>query len=70
MTTDRLIHLAESCSAVRSAIGRLLLSGEGTEERAAAAETYRRALRELLRSAREEEAGLFLEVAGELSSTK
>jgi len=69
MTTDRLIQLAESCSSVRSSIGRLLLSAESSEERGAAAESYRRALRELLHHAREEEAGLFLEVAGQLSST-
>jgi len=68
MTTDRLIQLAESCSSVRSSIGRLLLSAEGSPERSDAAETYRRSLREFLRQAREEEAGLFLEVAGELSS--
>ena len=68
MTTDRLINLAESCSFVRSSIGRLLLTAEGSEERSAAADAYRRSLHDLLRNAREEEAGLFLEVAGELSS--
>ncbi len=68
MATDRLIQLAESCSSVRSSVGRLLLAAEGSEERSAAVDTYRRSLRELLRQAREEEAGLFLEVAGELSS--
>ena len=69
MPTDRLIQLAESCSSVRSSIGRCLLSAEGSEERSAAVETYRRSLRELLRQARDEEAGLYLEVAGELSAT-
>ena len=66
MTNERLIHLAESCSAVRSSIGRMLLSEESSEERLAAADAYRRSLRKLLRLAREEECGVFLEVAGEL----
>ena len=69
MTTDRLIQLAESCSAVRSSIGRLLLSAEGSEERSTAVEAYERSLRELLSRAREEEAGLYLEVAGQLTSS-
>ena len=68
MTNDRLIHLAEACSSVRSSIGRMLLSAETTDERVAALETYRRSLRTLLQLAREEECGVFLEVAGELSS--
>jgi len=66
MPNDRLIHLAESCSAVRASIGRMLLSEETSEERLAAADSYRRSLRTLLRLAREEECGVFLEVAGEL----
>ncbi len=68
MTHDRLIALAEECSAVRAAIGRLLLAHDGSDERQDARDAYRRSLRELLRVAREEECGLFLEVAGELSS--
>ena len=67
MTNDRLIHLAEACTAVRSSIGRMLLSEELSDERTAAVETYRRSLRALLQVAREEECGVFLEVAGELS---
>ena len=68
MTNVRLIQLAESCSAVRSSIGRLLLSDDTSDDRVAALEAYRRSLREMLRVAREEECGVFLEVAGELSS--
>ncbi len=68
MTNDRLITLAEACSSVRSSIGRMLLSEETSEERMEALETYRRSLRTLLRLAREEECGVFLEVAGELSN--
>jgi hypothetical protein len=63
-----LIALAESCSAVRAALGRMLLAAEDSPERAAAADAYRRALTTLLRTAREEECGLYLEVAGELAS--
>ncbi len=70
MTNDRLITLAESCSAVRASIGRMLLAGELTEERAEAREAYRAALRMLLRAAREEECGMYLEIAGELSSAR
>jgi hypothetical protein len=68
MTNDRLIHLAEACSSVRASIGRMLLSEESSEEQLAAAEAYRRSLRSLLRLAREEECGVFLEVAGELAT--
>jgi hypothetical protein len=67
MTNERLIHLAEACSSVRSSIGRMLLSEEMSDERVAALETYRRSMRMLLQLAREEECGVFLEVAGELS---
>ncbi len=68
MTNERLITLAESCSAVRASIGRMLLADEGSETREQAARNFRNALRELMRRAREEECGLFLEVAGELSA--
>ena len=67
MTNERLITLAESCSAVRASIGRMLLSDEQSEVREEAARAYRASLRELMQRAREEECGLFLEVAGELS---
>ena len=70
MMNDRLITLAESCSQVRAAIGRMLLSGELSDERAEARDAYRAALRHLLRAAREEECGMFLEVAGELSTSR
>ena len=67
MSQSRLIHLAECCTSVRANIGRMLLTAEGTQARADATEDYRESLKELLRVAREEECGLFLEVAGELS---
>jgi hypothetical protein len=69
MSHARLIALAESCSHVRAAIGRMLMTAEDGPERAAATEVYQRRLRELLRIAREEECGLFLEIAGELASS-
>jgi hypothetical protein len=68
MSQSNLIALAESCSAVRAAIGKMLLTAEGGREREAADENCRRALKQLLRLAREEECGLYLEVAGELAS--
>ena len=67
MSQDRLIHLAESCSAVRASIGRMLLTPENDRNRDDVVASYRQALRSLLQAAREEECGLFLEVAGELS---
>ena len=68
MSQANLIALAESCSGVRAAIGRRLMCAEETPENAAAADTYRRALKNLLRLAREEECGLYLEIAGELAT--
>ena len=68
MSHSDLITLAESCSAVRGAIGRMLLCRENSPERAAAAETYGRSLRTLLRVAREAECGVYLEVAGEIAA--
>jgi hypothetical protein len=67
MSQSNLVVLAESCSAVRASIGRMLLTSENSPARAAAADKYRRSLKELLRLAREEEYGLYLEVAGELA---
>lgn len=67
MPSDNLIRMAESCSVVRRAIGRLLLTPEHSAERAAADEAYRKAVRELLQHLREEECALFLEAAGELA---
>jgi len=63
-----MIALAEACSAVRAALGKMLLSADDSPERVAAHESYRRALTTLLRTAREEECGLYLEVAGELAT--
>lgn len=67
MPSDNLIRMAESCSVVRRAIGRLLLTPEGSPERVEAEATYRGAVRELLLRVREEECALFLEAAGELA---
>jgi hypothetical protein len=47
----------------------MLLSEEASDERLAALDSYRRSLRDLLRLAREEECGVFLEIAGELSTS-
>lgn len=68
MSQANLITVAESCSAVRGAIGRMLLAAEDSPERDKAAEAYDRALRSLLRAVREEECGVYLEVAGEIAS--
>ncbi len=68
MSQNNLIALAECCSGVRASIGRMLLTSEDSTERREAAESYRRTLRSLLRLAREEDAGLYLEIAGELAS--
>jgi hypothetical protein len=68
MSHANLVVLAESCTGVRASIGRMLLAAEESPERAAASESYRRCLRNLLRIAREEECGLYLEVAGELAT--
>lgn len=69
MPSENLIRMAESCSSVRRAIGRMLLSPEGSPDRAEAERAYQASLRELLRQVREEECGLLLEAAGELSKT-
>lgn len=67
MASDNLIRLAESCSAVRRAIGRVLLTPEGSPERLEAEAAYQEVLRGMLRHVREEECALLLEAAGELS---
>ncbi len=67
MHSENLIRMAEACSGVRRGIGRMLLAAEGSEAREEAEREYRTALRELLRHVREEECGLLLESAGELS---
>ena len=68
MSHAHLVALAESCSTVRASIGGMLLAAEDPPGRADAAAKYRRALKALLRLAREEEYGLYLEVAGELTA--
>ncbi len=68
MAQANLLVLAESCSAVRASIGRMLMAAEDSPERAAAADRYRRSLKALLRAARAEEYGIYLEVAGELAT--
>ena len=67
MPSENLVRMAESCSAVRHGIGRMLLAPPDSDARAAAELDYRRALRDLLRHVREAECGLLLEAAGELS---
>ena len=67
MSQTTLIALAESCSSLRGAIGRMLLTAEDAPEREKAAEAYERALRTLLRAAREQECGMYLEVAGDVA---
>jgi hypothetical protein len=45
-----------------------MMSAEDSPERAAALDAYHRRLRDLLRLAREEECGMYLEIAGELAT--
>ena len=61
-----LIGLAEACSRVRADIGRLLMAKGDLAARAAAAERLSASLRTMLEHARENDAGLLLEVAGGL----
>jgi hypothetical protein len=68
MSQANQIALAEACSLVRGAVGKLLITQEDSPQRAAADGAYRKALAELLRIAREEECGLYLQVAGELAT--
>lgn len=68
MSQAKLIALAESCSALRASIGRMLLVDPEGPEHDAAVAAYERAMRNLLRQAREEQCGLYLEVAGELAT--
>ena len=67
MASDTLIRMAEQCSVVRRCIGSVLMTPEGTPERAAAEDAYRAAVRDLLREVRAEEFSLLLEAAGELA---
>ena len=62
------IALAEECSRVRAAVGRMLLAPDDSPERVAAEKAYRGHLRKLLRLAREEECGMYLEIAGEIAT--
>jgi len=68
MSPARLVALAESCSSVRASIGKMLLAPEESQARSDATEKYRSALKALLRLAREEEYGIYLEIAGELAT--
>lgn len=68
MSQANQIALAEACTNVRSAIGKVLLTRDETPERIAADAAYRRALEDLLRIVREDECGLYLQVAGELAT--
>lgn len=65
-TQANLIALAEACSRVRRDVGALFMAPEGTVQREAAEAQLRESLRRLLEEAREEDTGLFLEVAAGL----
>ena len=62
-----LLALAKSCSRVRTDIGRMLLTQDGSDKRAVAVERLQASLKGLLRLARNGDCGLFLEIAGELA---
>ncbi len=68
MSNANHIALAEECSLVRVAIGRMLLAPDESPERVAAEKVYRRHLRRLLRLVREEECGTYFEIAGEIAT--
>ena len=68
MSKDSLIALAAACSEVRTDIGRVLLAREATGPHDAASRRFEASLRELLRLVREEQCGMYLEVAGELAA--
>lgn len=68
MSQTTLIVLAESCSTLRGAIGRMLLTAESSPEREKATAAYELALRSMLRAARDAECGIYLEVAGDVVS--
>ena len=61
-----LIAVAEACSHVRRDVGRLFMTRDGTDAREQANRKLRASLRALLRRAKDEDCGLFLEVASEL----
>ncbi len=67
MSDIDLIALAKSCSRVRTDIGRMLLTQDGSDNRVAAVERLEASLKALLRLARNGDCGLFLEIAGELA---
>jgi len=70
MSKANLIALAEACSRVRGSIGRMLLAADGSPEQIDAGNVYRSSLEDLLRVVREEQCGLYLEIAGEFASKR
>ncbi len=65
---ETLFELAGSCTRVRSAIGQLMLAEHSVGDVSSARRDYRDSLRRLLVLAREEDCGLYLEVAGDLAA--
>jgi hypothetical protein len=65
-TQANLIALAEACSRVRRDVGALFMAPEGSAQRDGAEAHLRESLRRLLEEAREEDTGLFLEVAAQM----
>jgi hypothetical protein len=63
-----LLRLADACSHVRKDVGHLFLTTDESAERVKAQKELRRSIRALLQAAREEDVGLFLEVAAQLSA--
>lgn len=61
-----LLRLADACSRVRKDVGHLFLTTDESPERVKAQKELRRSVRGLLEAAREEDVGLFLEVAAQV----
>ena len=64
MPDPQLIALARSCSRLRTDIGRMLMAKDDSSDRVDADERLHESLRDLLRLARDQDFGLFLEIAG------
>lgn len=67
---ETLFELAGSCTRVRSAIGQLMLAEHAVGDLSNARRDYRDSLRRLLTLARNEDCGLYLEVAGEIAARR
>lgn len=61
-----LLRLADACSRVRKDVGHLFLTTDESAERVKTQKELRRSIRSLLEAAREEDVGLFLEVAAQI----